>query len=276
MQIQFTLKGKQLFAYFITFYIITFLSFFFCLLNLTSIDNIFRDSFSDLSIQNSSDFLTNILLKIFNLPIIDLNPLASVLIYIFLLIFVLIVFFYLKKLFINNICIDGLALQFTGRMKDFLIINIVGIILSIVTIGIYLPFYLVRMLRFFINTTEYKETKFLFRGKGGRLFAIWLLYILVAVLINLLIIFFAIQKFIGKVSIYQSVICIVVNAFILFIFIYYFFKWLISINYKDIQIHFDVNLLNFFLFFCRSILSFSFYSWIIHTLFSCKSLQIHP
>jgi uncharacterized membrane protein YjgN (DUF898 family) len=71
---------------------------------------------------------------------------------------------------------------FTGTIGSFLRINFVGLFLSIITIGFYIPRYMKRVADFFVNNVEYDGTKANFLGKTGKMFKYYILGLFLPIL----------------------------------------------------------------------------------------------
>ena len=91
--------------------------------------------------------------------------------------FLLIVLFYipiLRKL-ISAASLDNEHFRFNGSIGKFFGLNLLGIFLTGITAGIYGPWYITRICRYLVGEILYKEERLEFTGKGGRLFVIILL-----------------------------------------------------------------------------------------------------
>jgi uncharacterized membrane protein YjgN (DUF898 family) len=64
----------------------------------------------------------------------------------------------------------GIRFSFRGAARDFVRIFALGAILSVVTLGLYVPFFTAKMWRFFINNSYYGSQPFAFDGEGRDLF----------------------------------------------------------------------------------------------------------
>ena len=102
-----------------------------------------------------------------------------------------------------------------------------GLVLSIVTIGIYIPWFIRNLHRFFVHGITYNSHKFAFRGKGGRLFLIMTLAIFIPFLVVGFIVFTILNSNI-EIWIYQVM---VISSLVSII--YLTFKWMVDIRYKD-------------------------------------------
>jgi uncharacterized membrane protein YjgN (DUF898 family) len=93
--------------------------------------------------------------------------------------FLLIVLFYIPILrrLISAVSLNSEPFRFNGSIGKFFGLNLLGIFLTGITAGIYGPWYITRICRYLIGETLYKEERLEFTGKGGRLFVIMLLTI---------------------------------------------------------------------------------------------------
>jgi len=95
--------------------------------------------------------------------------------------FLLTVLFYipiLRKL-VSAVFFDNEPFHFEGSIGRFFGLNLLGIFLTVITLGIYGPWYLTRICRYLVGETSYKEQPLEFTGRGGRLLLIFLLTIVV-------------------------------------------------------------------------------------------------
>ena len=78
---------------------------------------------------------------------------------------------------------EGTPFGFRGSIGRYFGINLLGLFLSVITAGIYYPWFMARITRYLAGETSYKEQALSFVGKGGRLFAIVLLTLLIPVIV---------------------------------------------------------------------------------------------
>jgi uncharacterized membrane protein YjgN (DUF898 family) len=108
---------------------------------------------------------------------------ANVLVLLLLLaaIFLLIFLLYIPMLrkIVPAVHFNDEAFQFRGSIGKFFGMNLLGIFLTVITLGVYGPWYLTRICRYLVGEVSYKGRHLEFTGKGGRLFAIILLTIVV-------------------------------------------------------------------------------------------------
>jgi len=70
---------------------------------------------------------------------------------------------------------DGTRFDFKGSVGRYLGLNLLGLFLSVITAGIYYPWYMTRIVRYLVGEASYQGAPLRFAGKGGRLFVILLL-----------------------------------------------------------------------------------------------------
>jgi uncharacterized membrane protein YjgN (DUF898 family) len=68
----------------------------------------------------------------------------------------------------------GNPFAFRGSIGKFLLKNLLGIFLSIITLGIYFPWYITKISRYLFEELSYSGTALGFKSKGGKLFLIML------------------------------------------------------------------------------------------------------
>ncbi len=100
-------------------------------------------------------------------------------------IFLLYIFFaipFLRRL-VPAVSLQGKPLSFRGSVWPFVGLNLLGLFLSVITIGIYAPWYIERVTRYLAGETAYDGRPWEFSGRGGRLFVILLLTFVLPVLV---------------------------------------------------------------------------------------------
>jgi uncharacterized membrane protein YjgN (DUF898 family) len=97
-----------------------------------------------------------------------------------LLLYILFTIPFLRRL-LPALSLEDQALAFRGSTGRFMGLNLLGILLSAITLGIYGPWYAARVTRYLAGETSYRGTPWEFTGSGGRLFLILLLSIVLPV-----------------------------------------------------------------------------------------------
>jgi len=178
---------------------------------------------------------------------------ALVFYYLYLLPVVIVFFcflFYAIKLIVNNTEYKDEFLSFDGKVKDYLLTVTGNFLLTVITFGIYTPWFTKKLYDYFATNTSYKSHKFKFKGHGTDLFLIYLFWIVIPLLILLFFLIFAIvvSQLAGNpestiVLMISSLIVPTVN--ILFVpFTYYSYKWIVNFQYKEYNIHWETRFWN--------------------------------
>jgi uncharacterized membrane protein YjgN (DUF898 family) len=148
---------------------------------------------------------------------------------------------YFTKFIVQGVSLNDTPVKADYRLGRFLGILFLGFFLSIVTIGIYLPWFIGNMQRFFIDNSSYKERNFSFQGQSGRLFLILTLSLIVPMIIFIVITF----KTYGIDANNQSVVLTItknaITQIILIPYIYLLYKWLVDIKYAEYHIKWDTQ-----------------------------------
>ena len=164
----------------------------------------------------------------------------------FLVIFILILFVLIWSLYFVKIIVQSVSLKETAVRCDYnpgkyLGVVFLGLFLSIITLGIYSPWFMRNMQRFYVDNSSYKEKNFSFQGKGGKL----LLIILLSVIIPLIFLALAMISIMGidmkSHSASSQVWYQVVIYIILIPYMYYIYKWVVDIKYKEYHIKWETR-----------------------------------
>jgi len=149
--------------------------------------------------------------------------------------------FFLTKLFVQSVKYKGTHVHCDYHSGKYIGIIISGLVLSIVTIGIYVPWFIRNIHRFFVHGAVYNSHHFAFKGKGANLFLIMTLTIFIPFLLVGIVLFTILESTIDLQSqnfllIYQLIVmfCLVPN-------IYLVYKWMVDIRYKDYLIRWDTR-----------------------------------
>jgi hypothetical protein len=171
----------------------------------------------------------------------------SVMIFIFLILLILIAFlitFYLTKLIIENFQYKDKTISFNGKFGKFVGLVLSGMALSIITLGIYLAWFIKNIQRFFIDNSDYENESFKFQGKGGKLFLILLLTIFLPVIILTVIMMKVIPMNPGQTSTSYLIIQQIITWIIMIPYMYFIYKWMINIDYKNNNIKWETDFWN--------------------------------
>ena len=157
-----------------------------------------------------------------------------------LIIVAFIVSFYIVKMTIENVVYKEKTLVFNGSLGKYTGKVLLGLFLSIITFGIYMPWFIRDIHGYYIDSSSYDSNFFKFKAKAGKLFVILLLTIFVPmiILVVLMMIFFGY----GAAKIPAAVLMQqVVMLFIMVPYMYLVYKWMINIDYKEFNISWDTE-----------------------------------
>jgi uncharacterized membrane protein YjgN (DUF898 family) len=125
--------------------------------------------------------------------------------------------------------LDGTPFSFECSVLRFLGLNFVGALLSVVTLGIYTPWYLSKVIRLYAGGIGYRGERLAFLGKGGRLLVVLLLTVCIPMVILTALSLTAFRSFEGK-PYYQPVLR-VVSLILLTPYIYELYNWMFNFRY---------------------------------------------
>ena len=160
-------------------------------------------------------------------------------IYLFIAIVAYLLVFYIARLLIQSVSYKHQPVLFEGSFREYVGKVLLGFFLSIITLGIYFPWFIQSIMSFFIDNTTYNGAAFKFKGKGGKLFVImWLIYILpVVILIGVMA---RVMIADGQNSSMILVIQFVMGV-ILIPYIYLVYKWMVNVDYSGYHISWNTN-----------------------------------
>jgi len=164
------------------------------------------------------------------------------------------ILFFIYKMTIEGVEFKEKVIAFGGKFSEFMLLFIGNLLLTIITLGIYAPWFMTTMYKFFARNATYNGQNFEFKGKGSDLFVIFLVTLLIPVMVvwGIVVIgalaggFFKmlIQQqmpefgglFIGMmIFVSISVILIVVC------FSYYYYKWFVNLSHKGYDIKWETE-----------------------------------
>jgi len=156
----------------------------------------------------------------------------------------------LFRAFLSHVSLKDKPFAFTGTIGSFLRINFVGLFLSIITIGFYIPRYMKRVADFFVNNVEYDGTKANFLGKTGKMFKYYILGLFLPILA--LIVgggVYMANKMLqsgatpvgGNSSLFAGFAANIVILVMILPFTYYTYKWMVHIAWKETRIAWDTR-----------------------------------
>lgn len=163
------------------------------------------------------------------------------------------ILFFIAKLSIKSIQYKDESFSFVGNFGEFLSVYIPGFLLSIITIGIYSPWFMANMINFFAQKTSYKSDKLEFKGKGFDLFLIILFTLIIPMIVLMFVI--GIFAFIAGMNgtmpqrdpttnplAALSAVAMMFAIFLMVIpYMYYAYKWRVNFNFKSYNIQWETS-----------------------------------
>jgi len=151
------------------------------------------------------------------------------------------ILYYMFKLTIEGVEFKGSHLVFEGSFGQFMGKFILGMFLTIITLGIYSPWFITSIHQFFINNTSHDSNKLEFGGTAGKLFKILFFTTflpIMAMMIVLIYIGFKTGNSDPKtIGYYTNGITVL----IMIPYMYYFYKWMVNIHFKDYTISWETS-----------------------------------
>ena len=143
--------------------------------------------------------------------------------------------FTFSRLALQSIEYRGIKIVCDYHVGKYIGIVISGLVLSIVTLGIYIPWMIRNIHRFFVHSVSYDSHKFAFKGEGSKLFLIITLTIFIPFLIVGIVLFSILNSEIN-LWIYQLIVVSIMISLI-----YMIFNWLVNVRFKDYLIKLDIG-----------------------------------
>ena len=155
------------------------------------------------------------------------------------------ILFFIVKLIIENVSFKGESITFNGTFGTFVGKVLVGYLLSIITLGVYLAWFIRDVMRFFIDNSTYDSTAFKFQGKADKLFLILFLTVFVPMVLIFVV---SLIFLIGNSGVIPQTGMIIIQQLIMMLimipYIYLLYKWMINIDYKGYTMSWKTNFWN--------------------------------
>lgn len=151
---------------------------------------------------------------------------------------------YFLKMALQNLSFKETSIKCDYKIGKYLGIIFPGLFLSIITLGIYSPWFISNIQRFFVDNSSYKDKNFSFQGQGGKLFQIITLSIVVPMILIIMIVVSVAKRY-GIVLPHQLHFNTIIHQLIFFItlipYFYLLYKWRINFKYSDYHIKWDTK-----------------------------------
>ena len=189
--------------------------------------------------------MTQFNLRYQNIKLDIASQMLFLLLFILLIIIAFLITFYIAKLSIENVSLRDKSIVFDGTFGKYIGTVLLGSFLSIITLGIYGPWFMRNINIFFINNSSYNSNSFRFKGEGGKLFLILLFTLIIPIIIISVIMSFFIISNLGSinsesVNFGQISTMTVINQLVMILimipYIYLVYKWMVDVEYKNFNI----------------------------------------
>ncbi len=163
---------------------------------------------------------------------------------IFALIFIAyLLMFYIIKLLIEGVAFKDISIIFSGEFKVFAGKLLLGCFLSVITLGIYLPWFVKKIYSYFVEESSYNSNSLQFKGTGRKLFVI----ILLTLIIPVFLLAFVLGILSSNGTIPANSIPIILSFTYLIIlppYLYCVYKWMVNFDYKGYNISWETKFWN--------------------------------
>jgi len=146
--------------------------------------------------------------------------------------------YFIAKLTIEGIEFKEKPLVFNATFGRFVVVILVGLFFSIITLGIYMPWFIRNVYRFFVDNCSHNNNPFEFKGKGGELFLIFLITFIIPYVI---IITISTLYTLANSSLALSGLFQLITLFVMIPYMYYFYKWMVNLRYKGYSIVWETD-----------------------------------
>jgi len=151
------------------------------------------------------------------------------------------------KTWLPRLSVEGRAFSFGGDTNDYLVLNVKGFLLSVVTLGIYLPWYTRSVLDYLARETSFEGESARFTGKPGRLLLIVLGFLVVLVVL----VFSLVGSTVASMALsatptprLSAMIPIFVLVFVVTApLIYLVYAWMVQFSWKGLKVRWTTRVL---------------------------------
>ena len=158
----------------------------------------------------------------------------------FIVIWEIIFYYFLVKSIISKFGLEEHVCNPNYNLGKLIGIVVLGCFFTIITCGIYFPWFKKKIISYFIDNTQYKDSNFKFHGEGIILFAIYILCLFLPsiILTFLQIIFFGIKE---QPSLTFEIISNLITIILYIVYLILFIFWTLNISLKNYLIQIQAN-----------------------------------
>ena len=147
---------------------------------------------------------------------------------------------------IKTVSIKDEGFVFTGSLGEFAPKILKWYLLTVITLGIYSPWYLKNMLDYYFGRLSFRDKNGEFQSRPGTLLKYMLLTLYIPLAAAMLIYIFFVVRNASYGSEYQLAVMTFLFVFFVFLimipFLFFYFVWLVNVNYSDYRIRFTENI----------------------------------
>ncbi len=149
--------------------------------------------------------------------------------------------FYIVRLLIEGIVYNNKSIAFNGTFGEYMVKVLLGFFLSIITLGIYIPWFIKDITGFFVDNSSYDSETMKFKGKGGKLFVILTLSLVLPIIIMSIILGVCLYMNNPTELPKHSILSQLLMTIILIPYMYLVYKWMANVDYKNFNIRWETN-----------------------------------
>ena len=143
---------------------------------------------------------------------------------------------------IKAISLRGEGFTCEHNFRDYLWIVVKGSLLTLVTLGIYFPWFLTKVMRYFASNTYFRYNEFRFEGSAMNLFAIMVIFIVLpVVLISIALRVLVLSMITGGDPPVWFYVAFPAVYLVIAMFVSLYIKWFINFSYGPKRITADVK-----------------------------------
>lgn len=164
------------------------------------------------------------------------------------------ILFFMYKMTIEGVQFKEKVFTFGGKFGEFITLFIGNLLLTIITLGIYSPWFMTNMYKFFARNAIYNEHNFEFKGKGSDLFVIFLVALIIPMMVIWSIVMIGaftggfmnvlmhheMPELSGLLIIFM-IFAALAAILIIICFSYYFYKWCVNLSHKGYEIKWETE-----------------------------------
>ncbi len=147
--------------------------------------------------------------------------------------------FFIYRFMLISIKYGDAQVQFSGRFWTYAGKVILGFFLSLITLSIYMAWFIKDITKFFVNNSSLDSEPFRFRGKGWVLFLILLLTFFLPFILLTYFVFKNIPfdgRSLGYTLLSQAIVIVLMVPYM-----YMVYKWMVNISYKEYHLHWKTD-----------------------------------